>query len=99
MEELRRNHQEKVQQAFQENEERTARVVKDNEERMRRLLEEQECQEVMMAAKHQEEERAAGKAAELEGAAPAPAPPSSLPECPVGFADDIIVFTRFQGVF
>ena len=91
MEELRRTHQEKVQRAFQENEERIARVVqeqqKDNEERMRRLLEDQESQEVMMAAKHQEEERAASKAAQIEAPAPAPAPaPPALPECPVGYS-------------
>ena len=92
MEELRRTHQEKVQQAFQENEERTARVVQENEERMRRLLEDQESQEVMMVAKHQEEERAASKAAQIEAPAPASAFPA-LPECPVGSDDVPSLFT------
>ena len=83
-----------------ENEERMTRMMRqmarlgeENNERVTKLLEEQETHTALLVAKHQEEERATRKGAELEARdtappAAAPAPPDSDSEfdCPVSLS-------------
>ena len=54
---------------------------------MAMLMEQNDAQEALLIAKHEEEKRAIRKAEELEAERNAPSAPShpSIPECPVGF--------------
>ena len=98
-EELQKLQSEKVQSLLQQNEEKEEKLRKehrDKEQKLRAehertlatLMEQNEVQEAMMIAKHEEEKRAARKAKELEAeryAPSAPSHPPHIPECPVGF--------------
>ena len=69
----------------------------ENEGTLATLMEQNEVQEAMMIAKHEEEKRAIRKAEELEAERNAPAAPShpSIPECPVGFQSNSIFLTTW----
>ena len=77
-----------LEQMKRENREKEQELKAENEKVLSLLLEENESQEALMLAKHDGEERAAMKAAELEterNSSLRPSAPShsQVPECPV----------------
>ena len=98
LEELQKHQSEKVQLLLQQNEEKEEKLreeYRDKEQKLEAeheravatLMEQNEVQEAMMIAKHEEEKRAARKVVELDAERNLPAAPShpSIPECPVAF--------------
>ena len=88
LEELRKHQTERVQLLLQQHEEEEQKLRAENERVLSLLLQEHESQEALMLAKHEGEERAARKAAELEterNDSLRPSAPSQpqVPECPV----------------
>ena len=97
LEELQKHQSEKVQLLIQQNEEKQEKLreeYRDKEQKLEAeheravatLMEQNEVQEALLIAKHEEEKRAAKKAEELEAERNAPSTPSHpcIPECPVG---------------
>ena len=56
----------------------------EHERTVATLMEQNEVQEALLIAKHEEQQRAIRKVEELEAERNAPSHPS-IPECPVGF--------------
>ena len=102
LEELQKHQSEKVQLLLQQNEEKEEKLREEYREKLRQkeqklraeheravatLMEQNEVQEALMIAKHEQEKRAIRKAEELEAeryAPSAPSHPPCIPECPVG---------------
>jgi len=85
---LLQQQEEKEQKMKRENQKKEQELKKENERALSLLLEENKSQEALMLAKHDGEERAARKAAELEierNSSSRPSTPSQpqVPECPV----------------
>ena len=86
LEDLRKHQTERVQLLLQQQEEKEQELKAENERVLSLLLQEHESQEALMLAKHEGEERAARKAAELENERNASLRPSApshpqVPEC------------------
>ena len=85
MKELRKHQNERVQLLLQQNREKEQAFKAENEKTLALLIQDNEAQEALMVAKHDEEERAARKAIELEAERNASATSRPhIPECPVG---------------
>ena len=90
LESLVRENKEQLEALVRENEALLQKMrqdwTKENEQKLNQIIQEHKSQEVMMIAKHQEEERSASKAPELNEERRSVSAPPSLPECPVGSA-------------
>ena len=77
---MRKHQNERVQLLLQQNREKEQAFKAENEKTLALLIQDNEAQEALMVAKHDEEETAARRATELEAESSRP----HIPVCPVG---------------